>query len=193
MIQYRIYQNDGLGGPVDYSTVIATVAVLTWNTPPLPLSSDTTFAVRAVDTISGLEEQNVDARVRIRLDASGVDISALPNPPIHLGARATASGGAVISWQYNAGGQGGKPIGFRVYLNDGAGGAVAYGTVIATVPYSTGRPTFFATLSGLAPGDYVVGVRAYNATGAESNTVVATFTASGAGPDPVEDLTATAI
>src|SRR5690349_11807576 len=115
-IQYRIYSNNNAGGPVDYSAPVATVSGLTWDTPALPLSSDTTYAVRAYDTASGLEDANVDARVRIVIDASGADVSARPNPPSHLTAEPRAGGKVMVTWQYNPGGQGAAPTGFRVYV-----------------------------------------------------------------------------
>jgi hypothetical protein len=186
-LQYRVYQNDSAGGPVDYGTVVATVAGLTWDSAPLPPTSDTTFAVRAFDPVAGLEEKNVDARVRIRLDAAGVDVSGMPNAPIGLGARATGGGGATATWLYNPGAQGGRPAGFRVYVGSPA---VSYASPALSVPYSSGRPTFFGRLAGLAPGDYQLAVRAYNAAGEEANTAVVALAIPAGGPLPVEDLAA---
>jgi len=64
--QYRIYKNDGAGGPIDYGTVVATVTSgTTYDTAPIATGSDVRFAVRAFDSLSTQEEKNVDAFVRI--------------------------------------------------------------------------------------------------------------------------------
>lgn len=186
-IEYRVYANDGAGGPVDYGTVVATVAGLTWDTPPLAAPSDTTFAVRAFDTVSGLAEQNVDARVRVRIDAAGADVSGLPNAPTGLSARATGGGGAAVAWLYNAGGQGGKPTGFKVYIGTPS---VSYATPALTVPYAAGRVAFIGRLAGLAAGAYQVAVRAYNAAGEEPNAIIAPLVIPAGGPAPVDALAA---
>jgi hypothetical protein len=188
---YRIYSGGMSGGPVDYSTPVATVSGLSWVTPALPANAIVTYAVRAFDTVSGLEEPNIDARVTIRVNASQADVTGLPNAPTGLTATPAAGATARVAWQYNPGGQGGAPTGFRVYRGTPA---VDYGTVAATVPYSAGVAAYVATLSGLVDGSiYTVAVRAFNAVGTESNATVATFTADGTGPDPVNGLTATVI
>lgn len=186
-IQYRIYQNDSAGGPVDESTVIATVSGLTWDTPSLPLNSDTTYLVRSYDTVSGLEEKNTDARVRIRVDAAGLNVSAMPNAPIDLQAEPRAGGRLAVLWQYNPGGQGGAPTGFHVYIGSPT---PDYGTPAETYPYVRGRPGYAVELSGLTDGDYQVAVRAYNAASEESNVRVVSATIDGTGPDPVDELSA---
>lgn len=188
--QYHIYRGNNAGGPVDYGTIVATVAGLTWDSPALDLSSQNLFAVRAFDTVSALEESNVDAIVRVSVDGSGVNITARPNAPTGLSARATASGGARVEWQYATGGQGAAPTGFRVYAGTPA---VSYASPAATVTYSTGRATFAADLTGLTGGaSYEIGVRSYNAVGEETNTAVVTLVADTAGPDPVVNLSITA-
>jgi len=191
--RYHVYKNDGAGGPVDYSTVVASVTSGTaYVGSALALSSDTTFAVRAYDSVSGLEEDNVDCRVRIVVDGSGADVTGRPNAPTNLTARATAGGGAVVEWSYNPRSQGGVPTGFKVWLTSGP--TPNYGvSPAATVAYSPGKIHFRAELSGLADGtSYVVAVRAYNSVGTETNTVVtANVTGDSTGPDAVDGLTAT--
>lgn len=191
-ITYNIYANDGLGGPVDYTTPIATTPALGWTPGPLPPSSDTTFAVRAFDTTLGLEEANTEARVRIILDATGRDVSARPNPPSALVARATAAGGCLASWSYSPTGQGGWPTAFSVYLTPGT--VASYATPSATVAFVPGRLAYSSQLSGLADGaTYAVAVRASNASGAEANTsVVATVVGDSTPPANVDALSATA-
>lgn len=190
--QYHVYGNDGAGGPVDYSTPIGTTATLSFSPPALATPSDNTFAVRAFDTVSTLEELNTDCRVRIVIDASGVDITTRPNAPSDLAAVPTAGGGARVSWSYNAAGQGGAPTSFKVWLT--VGGVVNYGVApSATATYSSGRWFYSVDLTGLVHGtDYAVGVRATNATGDELNTLSTSVRGDNTGPDPVENLAASA-
>lgn len=190
--RYRVYKNDGAGGPVDYGTVVATVTSGTsCVASALATPSDTTFAVRAYDSVSGLEEDNVDCRVRIVIDAAGVDVTNRPNAPVGLTARATAGGGAVVEWGYATAGQRGAPTGFKVWAT--AGASVNYAvSPAATVSYAAGRPSHTATLTGLVDGtSYSIGVRATNAKGDETNTNKTTVVGDSTGPDAVEGLTAT--
>lgn len=186
---YRIFWNGGSGGPVDFASAIGTTALLSFSPPALATPSDNRFSVRAFDTVSGLEELNTDY-VRIVIDAAGNDITALPNAPSHLAARAAAGGGARASWSYNPGSQGGAPTGFRAWIT--AGGVVDYTAApAATVAYVRGRLVYTAGLAGLADGvAYAVGVRAYNATGAEANVASVAVTGKASGPDGVDDLAA---
>lgn len=191
MISYNIYSNLGIGDPVDYGTVVATTSGLAWATPPLAANSRWTFAVRAFDVASGLEESNLDARASIVVSAAQADVTGGPNPPTGLTVRATAGGGAYVSWAYNPGGQGGAPTGFKVYAGTPA---VSYAGVLATVPYVAGSRTFSATLSGLTDSAvYQVAARSYNATATEANADTVTFTADATGPDPVDGLAASVI
>src|SRR5689334_18682419 len=111
-IVYRLYGNDGQGGPIDYSTPLAETAGLTFAAQPLALSSDNQFAVRAMDADTGCEEANTDARVRIIIDANGQDVSARPNAPHALFARPLVGGTCCLTWGYNSRGQAGIPAGF---------------------------------------------------------------------------------
>ena len=188
-LEYRIYANDGAGGPVDLSSPIATVSGTTWDAPPLAAGADATYVVRVRDAASGLEEQNADARVRIRLAADCLDASALPNAPVGLTVKARSGSTARVSWLYSAGGPGSPPTVFRVY----AGATTPdYSRPAATASYSAnspGRP-YEATISGLPPGPLVVVVRAANAAGEEANTQAASTTIPAAGPSAVVGLTA---
>ena len=85
------------------------------------------------------------------------------------------------------------PTGFNVYCT--AGDAVSYAAPSAVVAFSTGiRNAFVVNLPGLADGTaYAIGVRAYNATAEEPNTVAVSATADATGPAAVDVLTAAAI
>lgn len=191
MIVYKIYSNDGAGGPVNYGVVVATTSSLAWTSAPLAAGADATFAVRAYDNVSLLEDRNTDARVRVLVGASGEDLTGLPNAPANMTARPTAGGTALVEWTYNDAGQGGAPAGFRVYAGTPA---VSYVTPVATVPYGDARMHYRATLSGLTDGaPYQISVRSYNASGEEANATVAALAASSTGPDPVDGLAGVAV
>ena len=191
-LEYRIYSNGGTGGPVDLSTIVATVSALTWSSGTITPPADLTYLVRAYDTASGLEDPNGDARARVVLNAAGVDISALPAAPVGLSASPRAGGTARVSWRYSPGSLW-PPSDFHVYLG---AGSVSYTTPVATVPYDAGSPgrAYSALISGLSDGvTYAVGVRAYSAAGEEQNTASAAVTGMVAGPAAVQSLTVAAI
>jgi hypothetical protein len=183
--RYHVYKNDLLGGPIDYTTPIATTSGTSVNLAAPGASKDASYAVRAFDVGSGLEERNVDARVRVVTDGAGVDVTNRPSAPSGLTATATAGGTAQVAWQYPRVNPGGTPTGFHVYLGTPT---PAYGSPALTVPYD-GRATYQASLAGLADGvAYQVAVRAYNASAEEPNAVVAAVTGDATGPLPVDDL-----
>jgi len=188
---YRLYANSGGGlfDPVDYTTPIATGTSSPLLTPPLTAPGDYLFGVRAKDSASGLEDANVSV-VRFRIDASGVNVTALPNAPSDLQVIPFGSGSLLIRWSYNTHGQGGAPVSFKVWANTGA---LSYAAAVkATVTYSAFESTYEVTLTGLTAGIYNVGIRATNATGDETNvTAIGSGVVSTTGPAVVENLVAT--
>lgn len=187
---YRIYGNGGGGGPIDTTTPLATTAALTWTSGVLPADSGWKFAVRAFDAASGLEETNVDAVASLDLNAVQRDVTNLPFPPEHLTVDPTA-GGAVVHWSYPFTAAANRPILFHIYTGSPT---PDYGDIHATVFYTRSPIAVFrATLTGLTPGvAYQVGVRAYNATGEEQNTTVASVTIPASAPANVDSLAGTA-
>jgi hypothetical protein len=172
-IVYNIYVNDGAAGPVNYATPVGTTAGLTHITLPLPIGSDTTFAVRALDTSTNLEEANTDATTRILLDANGGDVSNHPNPPHAIAVSAVSGAACLVSWAFNAAAHFGTPVGFQIFLAEGS--SVAYGSPVATVPYVPGQVGYACTLPGpYTRSSYSAAVRSYNAAGSDGNTVVVT-------------------
>jgi hypothetical protein len=147
-ISYNIYVNDGQGGVVTYDSPVSMTEELTWTSGTLEFPSDTTFGVRAFDTVSGIEEANTDARVRIVLDSSGNDVTSQPNGVLGLSATATAGGTCWVSWGYDATAQGSAPSQFAVTLSEGATPSV--GTPSAIVSYQSGVSGYGCQLSGLA-------------------------------------------
>jgi hypothetical protein len=219
-VAYNVFVNDGMGGPVNYGSPIATIspssiitastdafptdraptdfgplmatlAATTWTSSALAFPGDYTFAVRAFDTVTGYEELNVDCRTRLILNSSGLDITAQPNAPTNVSAITTANGGVRVDWHYSPIGQNGAPTGFLVYMT--AGSTPGYGGSPVSVPYAVGQPSFTTTFAGLTDATtYTVSVRATNATATEPNvTAFATFIADATPPTVVDGLTAT--
>lgn len=186
--EYHIYANTGVGDPINYALPATTVSALTWTSAALSYPGTWSFGVRAYDTGDGLEEQNVDCVVTIILNASGVDITSQPPAPLGLRAFATANATIRVEWTSPPTTTAKQPAGYHVYT--GTGGTPNYGAVAATVLYSSGLAnSFVATLSGFTSGvTFTVGVRAYNATGEESNTNTVNVTADSVGPAAVVGL-----
>jgi hypothetical protein len=182
-VVYRIYAGNLSGGPIDYTTCVATTSLLTWTMPSgLPPNSSQRFGVRVYDSASQLEDDNLDAQVVVELDGSGKDVTLLPFPPIGLTAAARASGGCVVSWGYLLPPGAPVPTGFSVWIT--AGNSVDYAaSPAATVPYSSKLASYSTPLSGLTGGStYSIGVRASNSAGTESNSLIAQVVGVTTGP-----------
>jgi hypothetical protein len=188
-LQTRVYSNGGAGGPVDYSTPLASVAGLSYLTAALTPPGDWTFAVRNYDTVTGLEEDNTDARARLVLDASGADVTGRPAAPTGLTAGPLPGGRVRLTWAFDPG-TADPPTGFRVYLGTPTPNFTA---PAATVAYARGRATFSWASGALPGGMYEAVVRAYNAAAEEPNADAATFAADPTGPDPVDALAAAVV
>jgi hypothetical protein len=189
MTSYRIYGNGGGGGPIDYTTPLATTASLTWTSGVLAAGSRWRFGLRAFDTVSGLEETNVDAVVTLDLNTSQRNITNLPFPPEHLTVDPVA-GGAVVHWSYPFTAAANRPNAFFVFI----GSPVPdYGGDFSSVLYNRGVVLYRSAITGLTPGvTYQVGVRAFNNAGQEPNTTVASVTIPASAPANVDSLAGTA-
>ena len=191
-IVYRVYSNGGSGGPIDYSTPIATAASPSYTTGPLSASGDYRFGVHAFDGSSGIEELNTQASVRITLDAGGNDVGQAPNAAYATVARPTANGGCLVTWAYPSSGQAPTPTAFLIYLTAGLTPNLA--TPSATVAYSRSLSGYRCQLTGLADGTtYSVAVVSQAAGGRVSNPVVATVVGDSTPPEDVDALTAVAV
>ena len=174
-ISYHVYSNDGRGGAIDYSRPIATVPAASANSihefaaGPLGAPSDNLFAVRAFDDESGVEEANTDARVRVRIDAAGIDVSSQPDAVVGLSARWTIGEACLVSWSYDPAGQGGAPARFDV-TSSFSGTAAIPGLLdfptaqVAFVPGITGYGCRLAGLTTIQ--DWTIEVRALGASAA---------------------------
>lgn len=192
-VHYHVYANDFAGGSIDYGSPVATTTALTYSPAPIPVNSDVSFAVRAFDSVSGLEERNTDAVVRIVSDAAGVNRIDTPPSPTGLTVRATAGGTAKVEWSQPPSMPGNRPTGFAAWLVPSPGPIDYDATPDATVDF-LGFGSHRLTLAGLADGvDYLVGVRAINANGSDGNTASVVLTGSTIGPDPVQGLTGSLI
>ena len=185
--EFHVYSNTGAGDAIDYSTVVDTTATLTYTTSALSCPGTWSFGVRAFDTISGLEEQNLDCSVRIVLDATGNDITNRPAPPSGLRAFALAGGSVRAEWFYPPPSGPRTPTGFHIYTGVGP---LSYATPTTTVLFSQGiANSYVANMAGFIDGTtYTIGVRAFNATAEEMNTNAVAVTAIATGPAAVDSL-----
>jgi hypothetical protein len=173
VIVYDVFSNDGHGGPIDYTTPIGTTSSLSYVLPSLATSADWSFGVRSRDTANAVTDLNVDARVRIHLDASGNDLASLPNPPVSMNATPSKAGGVYLTWQYERRGQGALPKSFKVYITPVSAGSPSWITPAASIAFRADRDLYAATVGGLSNGvEYFLGVRSSNDAGIESNVNV---------------------
>jgi hypothetical protein len=193
-IAYNVYANSEEGDPIKYTSPVAVVTSGTsWNTSTLVANASYWLGVRAFDTVTGLEEENIDCVVEIVLDVNGRDITCRPLPPIGTRALAIAGGSIRVEWFYAGVSRSRVPVGFNLYI--GAGTVPVYGVPAKSVAYAGAvNNTFYAIVSGLTDGvTYAIGVRAFNQSGEETNLTVVTATAKTGGPMPVVGLRASTI
>jgi hypothetical protein len=189
---YYVYMNTGLGGPIDYTTPVATVAGSQWISGVLAAPGDYKFGVRARDARSGLEERNLDAMVSLVLDAAGHDLTEVPLPPAGLRAIPILNGKIQLEWSCPCSDPRRQPDGFRVYL--GPEPAIDYSRPIAIVATSSSASGAFSTTVGdLVNGvSYLIGVRAFNSIGEENNLRSIVIVADQTPPGLVDGLEAVA-
>lgn len=188
-VAYHVFMNTGIGDPINYGSVVATVTGLTWTSSPLTVPGVYSFGVRAFYVISGLQESNLDCEITVDLNAAGVDISNSPLAPLALRAFPYGTGGVRVEWIAPPVYGPSAPTGFHVYF--GTGPAPNYGVVAATVLASAVlvNNNFILDLTGLTGGTlYAIGVRAFNATAEETNTNTVSVTPISTGPLPVQSL-----
>jgi hypothetical protein len=188
-IVFRVYGSTPAappGNPIDYTTIIATVttAPWTWTGPTITAGTIARYAVRAYDTLSGIENPDIASEVSAAPLADGSDPLAKPPAPTSTSAAATLGGHAIISWSIAMVARSRWPTGFHIYAGVGT---PSYTSPIATVPT---RPyeglsvtKYVATITGLTGGStYAVAVRGYSAAGEGPSGPIALVVASTAGP-----------
>ena len=192
-IVYRIYSNGGTGGPIDYSTPLATTPDPTYTTAGLAPSRDYRFAVRAFDTATGIEEANTQATRRLVLDGLGRATGDAPKAIHALVARPLVGGNCRVSWAYRSAGQATPPISFEVYLTTGL--HTDLGTPQTTVAYRPGALGYSCSLTGLSDG--IVSTVSVLARGADALAACEAVSVGVRGdstpPDDVDGLIAVAV
>ena len=145
--------------------------------------------MRAFDTVSGLEEENLDCSVSVTLSTSGEDVTNQPLPAVGIRAFPMSGGSVRVEWPYPVVDRARVPTGFNIYI--GTGRTPNYSSPAATVLFEVGiANSFVCNLTGLSDGTtYTIGVRAFSAIAEESNTNTVTVTADATGPSPVVQLT----
>lgn len=191
MIGYHVYANTGIGDPINYASPVATVWDTAYTSPPVTGPATWSYDVRAFDSTTTLEEQNIDS-ITINIDASGNDVSNTPASPVSLSVLARAGGSIRVDWAYPGIAPGSAPTGFHVYI--GPSGSVNYTDPASTVVAGSALlGQYTALLKGLTNGVmYQVGVRAFNAVAEEQNTFTTSVVALSVGPEAVVGLTGVA-
>ena len=191
-VAYHIYMNRGTGDLINYEVPIATLAGDRWTSAPMTVPGEYRLAVRAFDSSTGLEEQNIDVVIELRLEAGGNDVTAVPDAPVGLRAFPLAGGKVRVEWTSPYTDPRRKPLGFHIYMELATSSGSS--TLVSTIPWSRGRLGWFSTdLAGLAEGlSYSIGVRAFNAVGEESNARVVTVEVDSTPPGLVDGLAAVA-
>jgi hypothetical protein len=166
---YRIYGNDGLGGPVNDASPVAATTDLAIILGPLQPSTDTVYLVRAYDTTTGLEEANTEAMVRLLIGPNGLDHTGLPNPPHALAVSDAQGGGCRICWAYSPDWSSGLASGFNIYMS--AGNVADTTSAVSVVPYLAGIVGYSCLLPGpFTRTIYTILVRSFNTLGTETNS-----------------------
>lgn len=191
MILYDVYSGPDGGGPIDYTTPIATTSSLSLVVSGPTPGTSRRYGVRVRDSVTGLQEKNTDAQILVAASMSGTDATYVPFACQAVRGVPKPGGTVVIEWAWPY--LDGRRLvkWFNIYL--GRTGAVVFGRPAATVHYpalKAGVFHFRAVLPGLLDGiGYSVVVRAANAFGEEQNTTTANFTARSSGPAPIGSLT----
>lgn len=180
MIMARVYVGDAAGGPVDYSAPFAETQAETLDMPPLAPGARQWVGVRFLDTDTGLEELNTDAKFLISVDEVGNDVSIVPPSPAGLSIRDSGPDSAILIWQYNFRDGDEIPDAWDVY----AGVAVDYTAPVGSVAHNPFKVRFSYELTGFTPGiPLVVAVRSRKGAAHDPNTARLTWNPAGT-PQP---------
>ncbi|MHB1559513.1 MAG: fibronectin type III domain-containing protein [Isosphaeraceae bacterium] len=189
---YHVYANSGASDPIQYASPVAMTSGTSWTSATLGPGT-WSFGVRAYDTSSGDEEENLDCAISVVLDALGNDVTNRPAPPSGLRALARPGGSIRVEWLYPPTRGPAAPSAFNVYL--GSGNVPNESAPAANVPFAAGiRNAFAVDIPSLTGGVvYTVAVRAVNASGQDQGTATVSVIADAVGPAAVDGLMASAI
>ncbi|MEW4569306.1 hypothetical protein AB1L88_15685 [Tautonia sp. JC769] len=164
-IEYRIYANDGEGGPIDLSAPWKTTrAEDSVAGPSLTPDAHWRFLVRAYDRDLGLEEDGTDAVVELITDGDGNDVTLRPRPVQFAMAMPGEAGELVVLWSSLWVRDARAASEFRVWAAADPGPIDFDAPPSAVVPVLGGKASYRVTVPGLTPGQaYLVAVRAANA------------------------------
>lgn len=178
-IEYRVYANDGEGGPINLATPWATTRSANFVAgPTLTANASWSFLVRVYDRDLELLEDGTDARVDLVTDGDGNDITLRPRPVNVLTARPGASGELIVTWTYLWTRDARAADEFRVWAVASPGPIDFTATPSAAVSIQGGETTYQTTLTGLTAGTtYLVAVRAVNGTADDGSTATVTVAA----------------
>ena len=183
---YNVYRNDGAGKIELTAAAHAVDAASPWSEDMSAETGHYEYLLRAEDADAN-EEANLLEMVAVDLEA-GVQV-ARPNSPeiIESRSRAIADGEVRIVATYNAVGEQGEATSIRLYVNNGAGGAIDYGTSVGSADLSTDAQVEVVSIdsTGLAGAlTYRCVVRARTAAGVEDeNTEYIELATDAAAPD----------
>lgn len=169
----KIYGNGGSESIpyADYSAPIDTVAagVEEWESPELSAGTYWIFGLRVNDGTN--EELNTDVLAVVRIGSAQEVIGSPPPKPI-LVASAGGGGSVMLTAYLLNTGEVAKKVNF--YVNNGAGGAVDYGTPIGSISVVNAGVLDAAmlTTTPFSEVEYIFGAKAENATGDEGFAAV---------------------
>lgn len=140
VVSYRVYDNGGTGGDVDYEVVRATIAAPasggTWARPGAA-AGFWTVALRAVDAIG--EETNVDVRFSFELGGAPLQVlGQQPSVPVNIIVSALPGAAMALLCEYTAENEGAVGTLVRWFNNGGVLAApIDFSTVVASVSIPT--------------------------------------------------------
>ena len=154
-------------------------------------NSSTYFYVVRRANSCGYQEHTLAAAVKVSIDANGN--LAQPQPNNIFCARAEQVDGSKIRlvWYYCPVGQKSEPVCFKVYY-DGGTGQIDYETCIAAVRYAGRRFYSYQTVA-LEAGRYLFAIKAEDAAGTESGSLVRGIQLDTTSPGAINILSAAAI
>lgn len=160
--------NGYAGDPIELTAAPTDLgAVVQWVIDQTGITDHIEYLVRCYDG-SGSEEANLSAMVAIDL-AAGVRVQRPASPTI-LAGTAIAAGEVEMTVQYDRTGETGAATTIKIYSNDGAGGAMDWGTPVGSGNLAAGvvRQVIKVESSGLTGGlTYLMGARARTAGAVE--------------------------